>query len=75
MFLVLYYVTPWLYIRFSRFPVRKGGTGVVNPWNKAPYSASRKITAPLAEQIKLQLHGLPDNKNTCLKARCTQREE
>ena len=44
-------------------PVRMGGLGLVNPVELASpeYTASTKVTAPLAEQILTQAHDPPDD--------------
>ncbi len=44
-------------------PVKKGGIEVTNPCFEAPleHSASKKVTAPMVEQIHLQAHNLPDD--------------
>ncbi len=44
-------------------PVKNDGIGVTNPCFKASleYSASKKVTAPMVEQIHLQAHNLPDD--------------
>ena len=44
-------------------PVRMGGLGLVNPMELASpeYTASRKVTAPLVEQIVSQAHASPDD--------------
>lgn len=45
--------------------MRKGGLGITNPCHIAAeeYAASTKVTAPLLEQIKSQMHELPDDTN------------
>ena len=44
--------------------MRKGGLGLVNPTELASpeYTASTKVTAPLAEQIVSQRHELPNDR-------------
>ncbi len=58
-------------------PVKKGGIGVTNPCFEAPleYSASKKVTAPMVEQIHLQAHNLPDDSEIQALKRTARKEK